>query len=150
MAKVTIKKSTTIPKSAKPERKIAGKTWGLNLRQTWVKLFEENAKNKQTDEQLHKFMKAEFPDRKSKDITVPEMIGKLRRVVNSGAFTNGEKPAVPFVRYNENKEVITVRGKLVKEGGAPKKATPKSGSGSKNRSSGSKARSVKRTSSKAR
>lgn len=39
-----------------------GKRWGLTMNETWVRLFEEQPKKKKTDDDLVKFMSAEFPD----------------------------------------------------------------------------------------
>lgn len=87
--------------SKKAERKIAGRTTGLPVDLTWQTAFERAAKEKWTDDQITRFMKSEFPDRKSKIFETG--VQRVRTQYNRGKL-NGQtrKPAKPLERYEKN------------------------------------------------
>lgn len=105
-----------------------GKTLGLNVRQTWMHLFEKNEKaakkDKMTDEQILKFMQKEFPSRANTSFEFSDVRGvqNVRNGYNRGVFTGGQKPKAPSYKYNEEGEAVTARGKPLSEAGGSGKA----------------------------
>jgi hypothetical protein len=86
-----------------------------------VKLFEDNAKAKLTDEQISKAIKKNFPGR---DSAVFDHVAAIRNRYNKGILTKGVLPKVPSVRYGEDGETVSARGKtkVVKKTKKSKKA----------------------------
>lgn len=82
-----------------------GHTLKLRVGATWAHLFKQNAKNKQPDEKLHTFMRKEFPDHYSREITTVEGVVSARRGYNKGVFTGKKIPAVQSVRYENGRPV---------------------------------------------
>ena len=101
MAKKAVKKPAA-------ESKIPhGKKTGLRLGEWWVHIFEENAKAKNTDDQIRKMFAAEFPDAPSKlneEIRsgVLHRIQAIRNRYNKGGLTGGVAPRTLSHRYDEN------------------------------------------------
>lgn len=141
---ITVKKaSKNSPKATKAakaqERPVVGKrsvgrTFGLGTMATWIKLFQENAKKKMTDDQISKFMHKEFPDSTATDF---DNIQRVRTFYNSGK--RFPAPKVSYKRYDTDGSVIEGRvmkpraekaAKSVKAGKSAKsvgvKASPKS------------------------
>lgn len=118
--KNSTKKSTKAVKAVKAADSEAaksniGKTLGLKVSATWVKILSDNEKaskaKKQTDEQINEFMMAEFPDRTSTDITTVKGVQAVRRAYVRGVFTGGESQE--SYKYNEEGEKIKPSGKLL-------------------------------------
>lgn len=75
-----------------------GKIHNKNIQETWALLFKNNAKEKLTDAQISRQMKAEFPGRKSAIFNRVQMV---RRRYNKGVLTGGEVPKIQSVRYGK-------------------------------------------------
>ena len=71
---------------------------GLKVGETWAHVFAENEKRakKWTDEEISKFMKSEFTDRRPKNFDKPN---RARRFYNRGGFTKGNVPTVLSKRW---------------------------------------------------
>ena len=87
-----------------------GRTSGTNVRGTWIQMFEKNEKlpknKKMTDEQIQKFMKAEFPGRDSFEFTDVAGVRSVRRGYNRGVFNDGKAPKVQSHQYDNKGEVV--------------------------------------------
>lgn len=86
-----IKKAAEVKKTTR-----VGITLGLSVPETWIHVFVDNAKSHKADEELSKFMHAEFPDLKNKAF---DTVHGCRIHYNNGGYTKGVKPAVKSVRY---------------------------------------------------
>lgn len=75
-----------------------GKIHNKNVQETWALLFKNNARDRLTDEQISRQMRAEFPGRKS---AIFDRVQMVRRRYNKGALTGGEVPKVQSVRYGK-------------------------------------------------
>jgi len=104
MAKAKVKKTM---KKAKTIKRAEGKN-GLGVIQTWIKLFQDNAKAKLTDEQISAQIKKNFPGRESAIFDHP---GTVRTRYNVGLLTKGKVPATLSVRYDEQGNETSARGK---------------------------------------
>jgi hypothetical protein len=105
-------------KKAKAIKRVVGKN-GLGVIATWIKLFEESAKRKLTDEQISKAMHVNFPGRES---AVFDHVAAVRSRYNAGILTKGEVPKVRAVRYDEKGKEITGRAKGKKKAASKKEA----------------------------
>lgn len=87
-----------------------GKTLGLKVGETWVHLFQQNEKakrsKKMTDDELATFMKKEFPDRTSKNVTA---VQSNRTCYNKGVYNDGVAPKVQSHPYDDDGDKILVR-----------------------------------------
>lgn len=100
---------------------------GLTLKksviETWARVFQMNAKNKWTDEQISEFMHKEFPDLKNKTFN---QVNGCRSHYNNGWYTKGAKPAERSVRYDEDGNVLSrVKKDAAKKAPAIKKEAAK-------------------------
>ncbi len=133
-------KAAPAPKAAKEKaapNRATGKTLGLGVQATWVKLFQDNEKRgatRKTDAEITKTMNSEFPARKSK---VFERVQHVRAQYNRGVLTGGEVPKTPSSRYGEDGQKTTARAgrpkatageKAVKVKAAPAKLVVKKAS----------------------
>lgn len=113
-------------------KKNTGKQHGLNVRQTWMKLFVQNeraAKSaKMTDEQIQAEMRKEFPGRESFEFTDIAGVASVRRGYNRGVFTEGKAPDIQSKRYDKDGNELTARGKVV-GGAAPAPTATAKGKG---------------------
>jgi hypothetical protein len=107
MAKKVVKSKKSSSEGSIP----VGKTMGLRIQETWVALFEANEKakrsEKQTDDELRKFMLKEFPTVNSKLFNqlkdgVLHRVQAIRSRYNRGGMTGGTQPKVQSHRYDEN------------------------------------------------
>lgn len=107
--KVRVKKKSK-EKKEKREKKISGRTLGLNVRETWRQVLMDNFKRKLTDEQISKFMQKEFPDRKARQITRVSGVRSLRRSFNKGRlFEDKRPPARLSVPYDTAGNVLSLK-----------------------------------------
>lgn len=116
-------------KKQKVIRKTLGRTWGLNIRGAWIRMFKENATKRLSDEAISKFMQKEFPGRSSLDITTVKGVSNVRNAYNRGVFTAGKAPAVLSRRYENGKPVegrARVRTKAVGRSHATKAGADRS------------------------
>lgn len=114
-----IKKAVEVKKS-----KCIGITTGLSVYDAWVLCFKKNAKEHKPDEEITKFLLAEFPDHQIKSFYA---VHACRINYNNGRYTKGVKPEVKSVKYNadgtEWKRARKADAKVnVKPAAAPKKA----------------------------
>ena len=106
------------PKTVKksPHR---GRTTGLRLKQAWAKMFEENAKSstgkRMTDDQIHKAMRSEFPEKKARTLRDVSGVYVARKRYNVGKFTKGVVPTTLSTAYDEKGKAVD--GKPSKNGG---------------------------------
>jgi hypothetical protein len=97
----------------KPVQKprICGKTLGLNIKATWIKIFQENERvskaKRLTDTALAKIMVREFPGRTPKDF-LPEGVRHVRAAYNAGAW-NPQPPKIQSSAYTPQGEKLAVR-----------------------------------------
>lgn len=132
MAKVKAKKKVSMDSAKKGEGRgrkgETGKVSGLNIRNAWAKLLEANEKapkaKKQTDEQIQKAMRQDFPGRDSSFFTNPSAVNVIRKDYNSGKLT-GSKPGTVSQKYDNSGNVLTPRGKVVGGEGKAKAAAKK-------------------------
>jgi len=96
------KKARTSPEEASGKRKIRGRTMGLNIRKTWVRVLEENRKNKWTDQKIQAFMRKEFPGRDASDFTSETGVSAVRAAYNRGVYTHGKVPERLSVAYDDS------------------------------------------------
>lgn len=89
--KSAIKKAVEVKKS-----KCIGITTGLSVYDAWVYCFKKNEKEHKPDEEITKFLLAEFPDHQIKSF---HAVHACRIGYNNGRFTKGVKPEVKSVRY---------------------------------------------------
>lgn len=101
----TTTNGSTETKAKKPKG-IVGKTLGLRIGATWAHLFHQNEVLKKTgnakpltDEELSKFMFAEFPERDSKSAFSVKAVPHWRLHYNNGGFHKGKKPSPKSSRY---------------------------------------------------
>ena len=94
-----------------------GVTLGKSVIQTWVHIFQTNAKNKWTDERISEFMHAEFPELHNKTF---DQVHTIRGYYNGGRYTEN-KPEVKSVRYDAEGNVI---GRASKKAVKAPKAAP--------------------------
>ena len=129
VAKKKVSKKKTKKKSSK--KKIAstrpvGKLTGVGVNETWCKAFEENEKiskaKRQDDAGISKFMKQNFPGKRSEVFNRVQMV---RNRYNVGALTGGETPKVQSNRYDKQGNLLTSRGKLANENTAVTKTKSK-------------------------
>jgi hypothetical protein len=85
----------------KADRSTIGKTWGLNIKDTWHRIMEENPKKKLTDQQISDFLKREFPERRPQHHE-PKGISRIRTWCNANF-----QPKTPYLGYDENGAVVT-------------------------------------------
>lgn len=128
VAKTTAKATKAKKESANP--RAVGKTLGLGTMQTWIQVFQQNAKKKLSDDQISKFMHKEFPDSTATDF---DNVHRVRGFYNSGK--RFPAPKVSYKRYDEEGNVIEGRVRKEKAEKAPTakkvtargvKASPKS------------------------
>lgn len=114
-----MKKQAAIKKAVEVKKaKCIGITLGLTVTDTWEHVFRKNAKDHKTDEEITKFLLAEFPDHKIKAFY---NINTCRNQYNNGRFTKGVKPEVKSVRYGADGNVL---GRVTKKAAPVKKAEP--------------------------
>lgn len=122
-AKKTVKKvAKKAPKKAEVGKRPVGKKWGLGIVATWVRLFKENTKLKQSDELITKFLFAEFPGR---DSAIFNHVATVRTRYNKGLLTKGEVPKVASSAYVDGvkktartttkKKVVSTQKKTIKK-----------------------------------
>jgi len=122
VAKKTVAKKE--PKAKKSTTREVGKTSGVGVQETWIKLFAQNEKAKKsarmTDEQIATAMHKEFPGRESK---IFDQVQAVRNKYNKGGFKSVGVPAVLSQRYDEQGNVASFerKPKAVK---APKAKAP--------------------------
>jgi len=124
-AKAARKPKAAGEKKEGPVRKFLGKTWGLNVGQTWVKLFQTEAatvasgKKPRTDEQLKEFMAAEFENPTANMLAV----AGIRGIYNRGKFPSqqGKVPPAAEQAPVPGKEPKPKVEKAIKPTAAPKK-----------------------------
>ena len=75
-----------------------GKIHNKNVQETWALLFRNNTRDRLSDTQISRQMKAEFPGRKS---AIFNRVQLVRRRYNKGLLTGGEVPKVQSVRYGK-------------------------------------------------
>ncbi len=75
-----------------------GKIHNKNVQETWALLFKNNAKEKLTDTQISRQMKAEFPKRKS---AIFDCVQTVRNRYNKGRLTGGKVPKAQSKRYGK-------------------------------------------------
>ncbi len=79
-----------------------GKTLGLGIQDTWVHIFLQNGKAKKkdrlTDAEITKFIKSEFPRRKTEYF---RRVDWVRRRYNRGGLTKGVVPKRVSVAYDK-------------------------------------------------
>lgn len=144
--KEKVSKKEKAPKEKAPKEKKAsphrGRTTGLRLKQAWAKVFEENAKSpstkRMTDEQIHKFMKTEFPNKKARTLRDVGGVYVARKRFNVGKFTKGQIPSTPSTAYDEKGKAV--EGKPSRKGGGDEEGRRK---GFPNKTGGRKPRSVR-------
>jgi hypothetical protein len=96
-------------KAAKPKGpgRPMGRTTGVGVQGTWVMAFDLNAKaskgKRLTDPQISKFMKKEFPGRKS---VVFDRVQGVRTKYNKGGLTGGIVPTKQAIRYDGDGNVM--------------------------------------------
>lgn len=97
-----------------------GRTTGLRLKQAWAKVFEENTKSqvakRMTDDQIFKFMRAEFPNKKARTLRDVSGVNVARRRYNAGKFTRGDVPSTPATAYDEKGKAVDVKNSRKKDG----------------------------------
>lgn len=125
-------KGSTAPKTPVPpadrDGDRYGKSWGLKLNETFIRLLTENEdpkKGHKDDEQLMQFLLAEFPNRHNKGILYN--IREIRWRYNFGRFTSEDGRTPPDLisqKYDENGNVFE-RTKVTKTGMSPEEAAMK-------------------------
>lgn len=109
--KTASRKPKAKAKTQKADKKLLGRTLGLNIRQTWMRLFADNEKAKKkdrkTDTQIAAFMRAEFPGRTPKDFTVTG-VASVRCVYNHG-WWNPQPPAIQSSQYDADGNAVPVQ-----------------------------------------
>ena len=75
-----------------------GKIHNRNVQETWALLFKNNTRDRLSDTQISRQMKAEFPGRKSK---VFDCVQTVRNRYNKGVLTGGKVPKVQSRRYGK-------------------------------------------------
>ena len=107
MSKVRVKK-----RKASQEKKIRGRTLGLNIRKTWIRVLADNGRNgKTTDKEIQAFMRKEFPGRDAGDFTSPTGVAAVRAAYNRGVYTGGKVPSPLSVAYDDSgKPDVSNRG----------------------------------------
>lgn len=103
-------------------KRSAGKTLGLGIGETWVKLFSNNEKlpraKKLTDKQISAFMFAEFPDKKS---AIFNAVSTVRSRIRRGVKVGGVEVKFESFPYDEQGM------KIVAKKAAPPAAKPSKG-----------------------
>lgn len=91
----------TSTKSSKAGPKNEGTSSGLNVRDTWAKLFKENQGKKRTDEQLLVQMRKEFPHKaKVQDFSSTDGVRRVRSLYNRGILTDGKTPGTRSTAFD--------------------------------------------------
>lgn len=111
-------------KSEKAPNRAVGKTLGLGVQATWVKVFKNNMKDKKSDAEITKFMNAEFPGRNS---AIFNRVQHVRAQYNRGVLTKDDEgvlviPGQLSARYDDEGNKTTARAGRPKEEAAPAKA----------------------------
>lgn len=95
---------------SKPVGRPIGLTTGLPILLAWCYIFQQNQKatkaQRKTDEQISKWMKAEFPGRKTAAF---DNVNGCRIAYNGGRYTKEVEPKVQSQRFDENGEVVVVK-----------------------------------------
>ena len=98
-----------------------GRTLGLGVKETWIKVLKDNETNHLSDEKLTAFMKKEFPN--SANTRYFEFPQGCRATYNRGAWTKGVVPGKLLHRYDAKGNRIEVtRGRP--SASAPAKKAP--------------------------
>lgn len=101
VSKKVAKKKTKVSTKRKitttvPGPRLVGTVSGLGIKETWVKVFEDNFKNKLTDKQITALMHKNYPDRNSPTFEKPRI---HRSMYNRGVLTDS-KPKRESVAYD--------------------------------------------------
>ena len=120
-----MKSEETMATTTKKQTTSKGKTLGLKIGETLAHVFAENEKRakKWTDEEISRFLKSEFADRRPKNFDKPN---RARRFYNRGGFTKGNVPGITSKRYDKDGKVLSPKKVAVKKTAAtkPAKTTP--------------------------
>lgn len=102
-------------KRGKPGPRVAGKKWGLNMADTWIRVFAQNSEapkaKRLTDDQISQFMKKEFPQSTAYQVNCAQGVQAVRNLYNKGRMCGheGEIPKVLSVRCDKSGEPLKGR-----------------------------------------
>ncbi len=96
--KKVVKKKKVSKKKVASKVRLLGKSSGLGILATWVKVFQDNATKQSTDEKILSAMKNEFPGYAVKS-KIFSNVTAHRRFYNNGTLSDGKKPKVQSKKY---------------------------------------------------